>query len=165
MPRISVNARDSQSPSPTSSFSPERDSVRSMDSSPRISGIWDQNIDSSLRINSRNLKSPGKTSSSSLDTPVRVSSAGMESPASTSRPGVEFTVRTSTPLQPRLPVSAPQLPVPPPPPHVPPIKSFSSDNVDEKNEGTPKPKLKPLHWDKVRASPDRETVWDQLKSS
>ncbi|GER31546.1 formin-like protein [Striga asiatica] len=30
---------------------------------------------------------------------------------------------------------------------------------------TPKPKLKPLHWDKVRASSDREMVWDQLKSS
>ncbi|KAI3813406.1 hypothetical protein L1987_18128 [Smallanthus sonchifolius] len=28
-----------------------------------------------------------------------------------------------------------------------------------------KPKLKPLHWDKVRATSDRETVWDQLKSS
>ncbi|KAK4482619.1 hypothetical protein RD792_009783 [Penstemon davidsonii] len=28
-----------------------------------------------------------------------------------------------------------------------------------------KPKLKPLHWDKVRASSDRVMVWDQLKSS
>ncbi|KAJ9540821.1 LOW QUALITY PROTEIN: hypothetical protein OSB04_027327 [Centaurea solstitialis] len=28
-----------------------------------------------------------------------------------------------------------------------------------------KPKLKPLHWDKVRATSDRETVWDQIKSS
>ncbi|KAG8384282.1 hypothetical protein BUALT_Bualt04G0102200 [Buddleja alternifolia] len=28
-----------------------------------------------------------------------------------------------------------------------------------------KPKLKPLHWDKVRATSDRATVWDQLKSS
>lgn len=28
-----------------------------------------------------------------------------------------------------------------------------------------RPKLKPLHWDKVRASSDRATVWDQLKSS
>lgn len=36
---------------------------------------------------------------------------------------------------------------------------------EEKNEETPKPKLKPLHWDKVRASSDREMVWDQLKSS
>ncbi|KAE8671466.1 Formin-like protein 1 [Hibiscus syriacus] len=28
-----------------------------------------------------------------------------------------------------------------------------------------KPKLKPLHWDKVRATSERATVWDQLKSS
>ncbi|KAJ6371692.1 hypothetical protein OIU77_002082 [Salix suchowensis] len=28
-----------------------------------------------------------------------------------------------------------------------------------------KPKLKPLHWDKVRASSDRAMVWDQIKSS
>nr|CAD1838924.1 unnamed protein product [Ananas comosus var. bracteatus] len=34
-----------------------------------------------------------------------------------------------------------------------------------RNERVPRPKLKPLHWDKVRASPDRVTVWDQLRSS
>lgn len=33
------------------------------------------------------------------------------------------------------------------------------------NEDNPRPKLKPLHWDKVRASSDRAMVWDQLKSS
>ncbi|WOK96501.1 formin-like protein 1 [Canna indica] len=35
----------------------------------------------------------------------------------------------------------------------------------EKNEETPRPKLKPLHWDKVQASSNRAMVWDQLKSS
>ncbi|KAK3011200.1 hypothetical protein RJ639_011562 [Escallonia herrerae] len=35
----------------------------------------------------------------------------------------------------------------------------------EMNEEVAKPKLKPLHWDKVRASSDRAMVWDQLKSS
>ncbi|KAJ7980626.1 Formin-like protein [Quillaja saponaria] len=35
----------------------------------------------------------------------------------------------------------------------------------EKNEGISKPKLKPLHWDKVRSSSDRAMVWDQLKPS
>ncbi|XP_043705001.1 formin-like protein 1 [Telopea speciosissima] len=42
-----------------------------------------------------------------------------------------------------------------------------TQNLDsvERNEETPKPKLKPLHWDKVRASSDRAMVWDQLKSS
>ncbi|OVA10664.1 Formin [Macleaya cordata] len=42
--------------------------------------------------------------------------------------------------------------------------SHNSESV-ERNEETPKPKLKPLHWDKVRASSDRAMVWDQLKSS
>lgn len=40
-----------------------------------------------------------------------------------------------------------------------------SDGISERNEDTPRPKLKPLHWDKVRASSDRAMVWDQLKSS
>lgn len=40
------------------------------------------------------------------------------------------------------------------------IEQANSSGTD----GTPRPKLKPLHWDKVRASPDRAMVWDQLKS-
>ncbi|KAK6940402.1 Formin, FH2 domain [Dillenia turbinata] len=36
---------------------------------------------------------------------------------------------------------------------------------EEKSEEIQKPKLKPLHWDKVRASSDREMVWDHLRSS
>ncbi|KAJ0234338.1 Formin-like protein 6 [Hirschfeldia incana] len=35
----------------------------------------------------------------------------------------------------------------------------------ERETDPSRPKLKPLHWDKVRASSDRATVWDQLKSS
>ncbi|KAI0511489.1 hypothetical protein KFK09_012119 [Dendrobium nobile] len=41
---------------------------------------------------------------------------------------------------------------------------FDLEN-QEKNDETSRPKLKPLHWDKVRASSDRAMVWDQLKSS
>ncbi|KAL3506901.1 hypothetical protein ACH5RR_032283 [Cinchona calisaya] len=37
--------------------------------------------------------------------------------------------------------------------------------MEGRNENGVKPKLKPLHWDKVRASSDRAMVWDQLKSS
>ncbi|KAK7292777.1 hypothetical protein RJT34_15630 [Clitoria ternatea] len=37
--------------------------------------------------------------------------------------------------------------------------------IEENSEEASKPKLKPLHWDKVRASSDREMVWDQLRSS
>ncbi|GLJ16200.1 hypothetical protein SUGI_0270920 [Cryptomeria japonica] len=46
--------------------------------------------------------------------------------------------------------------------------SLSENAAEHQNvagtDGTPRPKLKPLHWDKVRASPDRAMVWDQLKS-
>ncbi|CAK9183215.1 unnamed protein product [Ilex paraguariensis] len=46
-----------------------------------------------------------------------------------------------------------------------PIGQSQNLEAGDKNEETPKPKLKPLHWDKVRASSDRAMVWDQLKSS
>nr|KJB34194.1 hypothetical protein B456_006G052500 [Gossypium raimondii] len=70
-----------------------------------------------------------------------------------------------------------------PPPLVPPSMPFMTHNpisisqvelptrseseaVEEKDaEEASKPKLKPLHWDKVRASSDREMVWDHLRSS
>ncbi|KAM3334341.1 hypothetical protein ACQJBY_029018 [Aegilops geniculata] len=54
---------------------------------------------------------------------------------------------------------------------VPPTDAFpgrlqdNADHGDKSEETTPRPKLKPLHWDKVRASSDRAMVWDQLKSS
>ncbi|XP_043712116.1 formin-like protein 11 [Telopea speciosissima] len=47
---------------------------------------------------------------------------------------------------------------PPPPP---PSQHFTPVGKD----GVPLPKLKPLHWDKVRATPDRSMVWDKLRSS
>ncbi|XP_068662778.1 formin-like protein 11 [Aristolochia californica] len=49
--------------------------------------------------------------------------------------------------------------VPPPPPSLAP--QFTPIGKD----GAPLPKLKPLHWDKVRATPDRSMVWDKLRSS
>ncbi|XP_050388089.1 formin-like protein 6 [Argentina anserina] len=41
----------------------------------------------------------------------------------------------------------------------------SAESLENDDSGGAKPKLKPLHWDKVRATSDRATVWDQLKSS
>ncbi|KAL6227466.1 hypothetical protein ACLB2K_001424 [Fragaria x ananassa] len=41
----------------------------------------------------------------------------------------------------------------------------SAESLENDDSGGSKPKLKPLHWDKVRATSDRATVWDQLKSS
>ncbi|XAR57662.1 hypothetical protein NMG60_11025903, partial [Bertholletia excelsa] len=47
---------------------------------------------------------------------------------------------------------------PPPPSQLPQFTQLGKD-------GAPLPKLKPLHWDKVRAAPDRSMVWDKLRSS
>lgn len=60
---------------------------------------------------------------------------------------------------------------PPPPPPLPPcIKAppplpVLSNFIPLGENGSPLPKLKPLHWDKVRAEPDKSMVWDKLKSS
>ncbi|VFQ75567.1 unnamed protein product [Cuscuta campestris] len=74
-------------------------------------------------------------------------------------------------------VRVPTPPPPPPPPRKleppvtemggPPVLVAPSRPVVSKNvnEDAPKPKLKPLHWDKVKSSSDRVMVWDQLKSS
>ncbi|XP_059648490.1 formin-like protein 11 [Cornus florida] len=47
---------------------------------------------------------------------------------------------------------------PPPPSQFPRYTPLGKD-------GAPLPKLKPLHWDKVRAAPNRSTVWDKMRSS
>ncbi|KAK1277149.1 Formin-like protein 11 [Acorus gramineus] len=67
----------------------------------------------------------------------------------------------------------PLIPTPPPLPPKPPSHGNSSTPrppsppIPQLQEaaGTPLPKLKPLHWDKVRAPPDRSMVWDKLRSS
>lgn len=41
----------------------------------------------------------------------------------------------------------------------------NSEKIEGDEMDGSKPKLKPLHWDKVRATSDRATVWDQLNSS
>lgn len=55
--------------------------------------------------------------------------------------------------------SGPALPPPPAPPGL-----FRQAAAVGKN-GAPLPKLKPLHWDKVRAAPNRRMVWDRIRSS
>ncbi|KAL6499957.1 hypothetical protein OROGR_027867 [Orobanche gracilis] len=42
---------------------------------------------------------------------------------------------------------------------------YSSEDVDRSGDSILKPKLKPSHWDKVRASSNRDMAWDQLKCS
>ncbi|GJN02681.1 hypothetical protein PR202_ga20059 [Eleusine coracana subsp. coracana] len=51
-----------------------------------------------------------------------------------------------------------------PPPPAPPAVLFRHIAPLGKN-GAPLTKLKPLHWDKVRAAPNRRMVWDRIRSS
>ncbi|GMP90102.1 hypothetical protein CsSME_00041377 [Camellia sinensis var. sinensis] len=219
-----ANLKSSPSPSPPSSSSPERDSDKSIDSSPRISNVSIQNAESSARIsnvsnqiaesparisnavldksaNKRNSRSPSLSSFSSPEKPPIKTQNSSPRISNVSHPNSVSPVRISSTIQrPVVVYVAPPPPPPPPPPrhweipiptqsirqaiskppvlvtpsrpvavHSPTLISPTellpnSQNV-EKNEETPKPKLKPLHWDKVRASSDREMVWDQLKSS
>lgn len=62
---------------------------------------------------------------------------------------------------------------PPVPPPLPPrswetpvvVSQDGNGDVSVENEENLKPKLKALHWDKVKASSDRAMVWDQLRPS
>ncbi|KAF2919784.1 hypothetical protein DAI22_08g161300 [Oryza sativa Japonica Group] len=47
---------------------------------------------------------------------------------------------------------------PPPPPPLP-------LQIQVGKDGSPLPRLKPLHWDKVRAAPNRSMVWNDIRSS
>ncbi|XP_057517459.1 formin-like protein 1 [Amaranthus tricolor] len=104
--------------------------------------------------------------------PARSSGVGTSAPPAAPPP----------PPPPPPPMRRSQSPPPPPPPppvsepHVAvatPLKPMAVEKQSAESlmdsshseETTPKPKLKPLHWDKVRASSDREMVWDQLRSS
>ncbi|RZR99193.1 hypothetical protein BHM03_00028707 [Ensete ventricosum] len=68
-----------------------------------------------------------------------------------------------------LPPEATRITIPlPPTKHSVGIAASSSHHeheMVEESEGDSKPKLKPLHWDKVSANSNRAMVWDQMKSS
>ena len=156
---LNLNRR-SLSSSPASS-SPERDFHNNSDESPRTSNDSDQNV-----------VSPVGTISALKQPPLRIP------PPPPPPPPPPFKLYRSEPPTLLTPtgqtICKPPALIPPSRPFVvqntssvaispmelPPI-SKSIENVEE----TPKPKLKPLHWDKVRASSDREMVWDQLRSS
>ncbi|CAO2175314.1 unnamed protein product [Urochloa humidicola] len=88
--------------------------------------------------------------------------------------GFKSSSATSVLKSPPLP---PKSPPPPPPPNKPPssLKGQNSSQpplppplpiqVQVGKDGLPLPRLKPLHWDKVRAAPNRTMVWNDIKSS
>lgn len=181
----------SRSPSPPSSTSPERIYSRSRDSSPRTSNFSDNILDSPVQTSFPGTDSfPSPPS----PPPISISNQPAQAVSVPEPPVPPISVPRPPPPPPPPPPSkhweSPRTPTPvakktvtEPPVLIRPLKPMSIEspslispiqlpsNLDpvEKNdeviEETPKPKLKPLHWDKVRASSDREMVWDQLKSS
>lgn len=73
--------------------------------------------------------------------------------------------------------STPKTPPPPPPPikltsslkgqnsGQPPLPPPLPIQLQVGKDGLPLPRLKPLHWDKVRAAPNRAMVWNDIQSS
>ncbi|KAE8721991.1 Formin-like protein 1 [Hibiscus syriacus] len=132
------------------------------------------------RVKTSSSSSPSASSSSSSDTdsPDRGSNfSGLEK-ESPSKVALKKLPPPPPPLPPsrlwEVPVtvsSVPETNSRGPPVLVAPSRSMAVNKPLKKNEGlekseeTPKPKLKPLHWDKVRASSDRAMVWDQIKAS
>ncbi|PON75160.1 Formin, FH2 domain containing protein [Parasponia andersonii] len=145
------------------SLSPERDFLNNSDESPRTSNDSDQNTESLVgTITSLKQQQPlkGPPPPPPLPPPPTFLLRHSETP----------TLATPT----GQPISKPPALIPPSRPFVyPNTTSVSVSPMElpptsksmENAEETPKPKLKPLHWDKVRASSDREMVWDQLRSS
>ncbi|XP_015865605.2 formin-like protein 1 [Ziziphus jujuba] len=142
--------------------SPERVSENNSDaSSPRTSNASDQCPESPVIITTTLNQPPPSVPPPPPPAPPPPPKSYWENPNST------------TPVA--KPISKPPPLIPPSTPFVfqTPTKQLSispmelppSSKTMEKVEETPKPKLKPLHWDKVRASSDREMVWDQLRSS
>ncbi|KAK7269358.1 hypothetical protein RIF29_22083 [Crotalaria pallida] len=123
------------------------------------------------------------TSSSrvSSQSPHSLTSHNLSSP----RNSDTFSVSNPSPekelLSPPQPNSSKSPPNIPPPPCPPPPFLKGNNNSNNKTpppppsqlphftplgkDGAPLPKLKPLHWDKVRAAPNRTMVWDKLRSS
>ncbi|KAK4375019.1 hypothetical protein RND71_005696 [Anisodus tanguticus] len=166
--------------------SPERYSSRSIDSSPRISNVWDHNLESPMRItNHIQQNAPLSVSPPPPPPPLLISILASVQPPPPPPPPPPCnnwdSPKTPTPPVSKVPPSKPPVLITPlrpiqleSPVLISPMELPSNSQPVDKNEQsieglsneeTPKPKLKTLHWDKVRASSDREMVWDQLKSS
>ncbi|KAJ3678168.1 hypothetical protein LUZ60_001971 [Juncus effusus] len=144
--------RKLHSPSPPSS-PVGKDSYRISSSSNSVSRISNSNSSSSSNLRSSDFTGP--------------SPANQASPAPPPPPPPPLGYWES---QVRKPDKNRQVPVPVPIQSNVALKNITSSNEEmekgeKSEETTPRPKLKPLHWDKVRASSDRAMVWDQLRSS
>ncbi|KAF8388630.1 hypothetical protein HHK36_027307 [Tetracentron sinense] len=146
--------RNPISPSSSLSSPPERDLKNNLHSSPRISDVSVQTRGSPARISSVSKHSVSVPPQPPPLPPPRFWETRNPPPSISEpifKPPVLVTPSRSDVFQNPTTVSSAEL-------------QQNSETL-ERNEETPKPKLKPLHWDKVRASSDRAMVWDQLKSS
>lgn len=123
-----------------------------------------------IRLTNHSLESSPRSSNSSSDQNSPPPPARTPPPPPPPPPPKHW--ENPSPRTPTPPIQPQQLLKPPvlirPTPLIsdqPPISPMELLPENQENLETPKPKLKPLHWDKVRASSDREMVWDQLKSS
>ncbi|KAG6427306.1 hypothetical protein SASPL_111548 [Salvia splendens] len=138
--------------------------------------------DSQTRLSNASASSVGEASENMLHEEIKqthssiCTAASKIPPPPPPPPPQESKSFTSSTVLSRLPVpsSAPPPPPPCPPPFCngngkaapPPLpSSLGTQQVPLGKDGCPLPKLKPLHWDKVRAAPNRSTVWDKLRSS
>ncbi|KAM1031566.1 hypothetical protein ACFX2C_035336 [Malus domestica] len=175
-PERESNGSDSRAKSFSPSMSPLRGLEKSSTASPRISNASDRAF---IHLDPK-MQSLSSSSSSSLsNSPEREFSGGLKQPLSVPQPPpMPPSLRLWEKPSPRTPAgqvfSRPPALIPPSRPFVlqnpakvsvSPVKLTPSSTPLEPIEETPKPKLKPLHWDKVRASSDREMVWDQFRSS
>ncbi|KAA3480075.1 formin-like protein 2 [Gossypium australe] len=126
-----------------------------------------------VRVKTPSSTPPSSSSCSDRDSPDRGSSLSGQNKESPSKVVLKKIPPPPPPLPPsrfwEVPVSetnsrGPPVLVAPSRPMV--VNGQSKNNEGlGRSEETLKPKLKPLHWDKVRASSDRAMVWDQIKAS
>lgn len=146
--------KHSRSSSRSSLSSPQRPLEKTRESSTRISNV-----------SSPNEGSPARTGKFTPAPPPPPPPPPL--PPSRKQWEVPVTTQSVPPpvLKPPVLVTAPRPVNIPTPTLISPIELPPDSENAEEDEETEKPKLKPLHWDKVRASSDREMVWDHLNSS
>ncbi|XP_073147760.1 formin-like protein 1 [Henckelia pumila] len=186
-----ASSKESASPSPPSSSSPDSYSRPSVESSPRISNASEPIAGSESPVgkgisiaHQPDIVTPSVPPPPPPPPPLRaVVSKSLDSPRTPTPPAKKQASVPPALTTPFRPIAAKS------PPLISPIELSANDSESSKNnedntfstnekgenssetmeqheEGIiSKPKLKALHWDKVRASSDREMVWDQLKSS
>ncbi|GAB4841535.1 hypothetical protein Ancab_022250 [Ancistrocladus abbreviatus] len=166
--------------SPRFSSSPSRGSIKESPGKCRKSDVSAGNVrlypaspssgnDSGRRLRSTPASPSNRNESSNKPSPSRTGNVRAPPPPPPPPPAPPLVRRSVSPVNPS-PISKPTaVTVPPSKPMELEQTTMATSSTEETTGGsediTPKPKLKPLHWDKVRANSDREMVWDHLRSS